>query len=125
MNTEQVEQLTRISHLLEGAGSDDAVITLNGRDMQILGIDPASREQITVTRETVTAGDDRKPVVKKQEVKIPAVQRDENPAVKSCHVNVGFARKALETILDGQRLDDPNRVRPEPVSKPEPEPAAT
>lgn len=109
MDPEKLAQLQRLSFLLEGAGSNDAVVSLSEPDVKLLEIH-GSKEMIQVERAETIVGDGKIEVVKKM-TKIPAVVRVEK--TKAYEVNVGFARQVLELALDGQRLPEEGRIMPE------------
>lgn len=119
MDTEKLERLTMLSHLLEGAGSDSAFVTLNSMDADLLGIIGSKEMREIETRELKAVDGNPQNVI--QKAKVPCVKRNEVPgsAVKpSYEVLVGFAREALEIALDGNRIIDEKRVMPEPALAP-------
>lgn len=114
------DRLNEIGHVLEGAGSDEAFVSLTAAQIQLLGLSD-SKEMVTVTEEQIVIDDKHQPKRTSTKVTKPAIQKhDKTPGAM---VNVGIARAALELKLDGKGLsgllqpDEPVRPQPETVEE--------
>lgn len=110
------DRLNEIGHILEGAGSDEAFVSLTAQQIQLLGL-ADSKETVSVTEEQIVASDDHQPKRVSKKVTKPALQKhDKTPGAM---VNVGVARTALELKLEGRGLS--GTVQPEEPMRPTPE----
>lgn len=103
-----MQNLFRIGHLLEGAGSDSAIISLSKTDLETLGL--LNHEgHVSVTQID-------KKTLEPIEVKVPAVVPHER--TPGAMVVVGVARKALKKLLNGKPIEGMREPEepPRPVS---------
>lgn len=125
MERRNIEDLSRIGYVLQGAGSDDATIALNKPDCILLGLlDEAGRiaekGQVEVNRQDFIFDEkEGKPLNKRFAKKIPIIQ----PDGRGYAVHVGSARQALELQLDGRAIEGRRQPEADEIPRTEMQPA--
>lgn len=100
-----LQRLEELDHILAGAGSDSARISLSPPDAKLLGLHNSTEtveEEFRETRDDGKGGMQSRVSTRKVKA-VEAISIAENPA-HAYDVNVGTARKALLKVLNGRSV---------------------